>query len=84
MSSGSWTWSCQPRRHGPSPRTEPQLAPPLGGSWEYWCLAWEWGIYQKDGKGHPQMGLWGLEVAVSSVCGKLMKSHDAPVYDNER
>lgn len=29
------------------------------------------------------MGLWGLEVAVSSVCGKLMKSHDAPMYDNE-
>lgn len=29
------------------------------------------------------MGLWGLEVAVSSDCGKLMKSHDAPVYDNE-
>lgn len=29
------------------------------------------------------MGLWGLEVAVSSVCGKLMTSHDAPMYDNE-
>lgn len=82
-SSGSCSWSCQPRKHGPSRRTKPQLAPPLGGSWEYWCLAWEWGIYQKDGKGHPQMGLWGLEVAVSSVCGKLMKSHDAAMYDNE-
>lgn len=26
-------------------------------------------------------GVW--EVAVSRVCGKLMKSHDAPMYDNE-
>lgn len=58
--SGSWSWSCQPRRHGPSRRTEPRLAPPRGESWECWCLAWEWGIYQKDGKGHPRMGLWGL------------------------
>lgn len=60
MSSDSWSWNCQPRRRGQNPRTGPLLGPPQGGSWECWCLAWEWGIYQRDGRGHPQMGLWGL------------------------
>lgn len=60
MPSGSWSWSCQPRRHGPSLKTEQRLGPPPGESWEYWYLAWEWGIYQRDGRGHPQMVLWGL------------------------